>query len=108
MTKYYLSHPYTGNEAYNVKESEVFATLLAKEYPNSLIINPLTAMVHTGYANLPYDSILKQCLELLSFCDSIIMSGDWKNSKGCMAEYNYAKENGMDILYIETLGGALI
>lgn len=97
MKVYYLSHPYTGNEEYNVKESEVIATTLAKMYKNVLFINPLTSLKHTGYAQLPYETILEQCIKLLSFCDGLILTGNWNDSIGCLEEYKYAKDNNMKV-----------
>lgn len=91
----YISHPYTGNEEYNVRESEVIATQLAKRFPSTVFINPLTALNHTGYAKLEYEVILKQCLYLLGLCDGIIMTGDWKKSPGCGVERYFAQTHNI-------------
>lgn len=93
MKLIYISHPYTGNEEQNEEEAMQISAHLAKLYPEILFINPLSAMQHTAVAKLDYESILKQCLTLLSKCDGMIMTGNWENSRGCMAEFQYAKEN---------------
>ncbi len=95
METIYISHPYSGDEDKNREETRRIASDLAKEFPNILFINPLDAMQHT--IELPYDVVLKQCIELLDRCDAILMTGDWKTSKGCVVEYNWAKEHKMPI-----------
>ena len=95
MNLIYISHPYTGNEEQNKEEAMQISADLAKLHPEILFINPLSAMQHTTVAGLDYEPILKQCLTLLSKCDGMIMTGDWQNSKGCNAEFQFAKENKM-------------
>lgn len=93
----YISHPYTGNEAHNISEAESIAVDLAKRHPKTLFINPLAVMKHEGIAKRSYHVIIDNCLELLGYCQAVIFTGDWRYSKGCMAEYGYAKAKGMII-----------
>lgn len=94
----YISHPYSGNEDKNIKEAQEITIELATKNPNKTFINPLATFHHLEIINASYENCLKQCLELLSVCDSIIMTGDWKNSKGCLVEYEYAKEHGLELI----------
>ena len=87
----YISHPFSGNEAENKTKAHLIATKLAAKYPAVLFVNPLTAMKHAVAAKLPYGDILDQCIELLSRCDGIIMTGNWRESQGCTKEYKFAK-----------------
>jgi hypothetical protein len=36
---------------------------------------------------------------MLECCDAIYMLDGWENSKGANIEYQYAKDNGLDICY---------
>ena len=93
----YISHPYTGQEVKNRSNAGKIAAELAKKAPHILFINPLDAMRHLKTAEAPYEDILEKCKALLTKCDGIIMAGDWKNSYGCMAEYEHAKSLRMTI-----------
>ena len=52
---------------------------------------------------MPYLEGLNLCLSLLKRCDTIIMCGDWQNSRGCMAEYGYALAKHIPIISQEDL-----
>lgn len=98
MKVYYLSHPYTGDEQANIAAVEQIAVDLCKQYQSCVFLNPLNAMRHEGIADLPYDIALSHCIELLDRCEGIIMCNDnWRNSNGCTAEYNRAKETSKQI-----------
>ena len=60
---------------------------------------------HLITANLqglfPDQVYLDICLELLSKCDSIYLLKGWKDSKGSVAEWNYALDNDMEIMFEE-------
>lgn len=90
MKMLYISHPYTGNEQQNLQLAEEVAAKLAKEFQHILFINPLNSMRHLKTAELEYDVVLAQCIELLDRCDGIIMAGNWVQSRGCREEYNHA------------------
>lgn len=92
MDMIYISHPYTGMEVKNRKSAEEIARTLAVKFPHIIFVNPLNAMRHLRNTKIPYDAVLAQCKALLANCNGIIMAGDWKDSKGCMAEFNFAKE----------------
>ena len=92
MKMIYISHPYTGNERTNDYKARLIAAKLAEEYPDIVFINPLAAMRHLRYTELPYETVLEQCIELLCCCEGIIMAGNWRDSKGCMKEYDFAKK----------------
>jgi hypothetical protein len=97
----YLSHPYTGNEQENIASAEKIAVELAKKHPDLFFINPIATMKHEGIAGREYKSIINDCLELLGHCTAVIFCEGWQDSKGCMAEYGYAK--GKDLLIYESV-----
>ncbi len=84
MSMYYVSHPFTGDEKKNRKEARRITAALKKKHPQHIFINPLDAMRYTE--GLPYEESLRQCIELLSVCDGIFMTGHWEQSSGCIRE----------------------
>lgn len=93
----YISHPYTGNELQNMKDAEKIAIKLADKYPSITFINPLATFHHLEKTSLTYEDCLDCCLDLLSYCDGIIMTGDWRISNGCQEEYKYAMKRQFHI-----------
>lgn len=104
----YLAHPYTpivkNLKAFTgeIKESNVeemgdIAFKIMKKYLNLTIISPLHnySFLEGNYEK--ETEILKYDFRLLSRCDILILSGNWRNSKGCMSEYGYAKAKGIRI-----------
>ena len=104
----YLAHPYspivenlkvfTGEiKESNVEETGDIALKIMKKYLNLTIISPLHnySFLEGNYEK--ETEILKYDFRLLSRCDILILSGNWRNSKGCMSEYGYAKAKGIRI-----------
>lgn len=96
---YYVSHPYTGNEEKNKKEAREITARLKTEYPQHIFINPLDTFQYTE--GWPYEQALKNCIELLSKCDGIIMTGEWGKSRGCRKEIKAAVQLSMKITLLE-------
>ena len=102
----YLAHPYSSpvvstgqyhSPQLNRGKAGEIAFVLMKKYPNLTIISPLHAYSFLDSKNLTETEILYYDFRLLSRCDILILSGNWRNSKGCMAEYGYAKARGKRI-----------
>lgn len=104
----YLAHPYSplnrraeifveAIKAENVEEAGDIALKIMKKYLNLTIISPLHnySFLEGNYEK--ETEILKYDFRLLSRCDILILSGNWRNSKGCMSEYGYAKAKGIRI-----------
>lgn len=104
----YLAHPYAplnrraeifveAIKAENVEEAGDIALKIMKKYLNLTIISPLHnySFLEGNYEK--ETEILKYDFRLLSWCDILILSGNWRNSKGCMSEYGYAKAKGIRI-----------
>lgn len=111
----YLAHPYAPY-APVAKSSKVFAKVFAgeikeanveetgdiayeimKKYPNLTIISPLHAYSFLEGKELKETEILRYDFRLLNNCTLLILSGYWRQSRGCMAEYGYAKARGIRI-----------
>lgn len=48
-------------------------------------------------SNVEETEILRYDFRLLNNCTLLILSGYWRQSRGCMAEYGYAKAKGIRI-----------
>lgn len=104
----YLAHPYSPivenlkvfageiKEA-NAEETGDIAYEIMKKYPNLTIISPLHAYSFLEGKDLEETEILRYDFRLLSRCDILILSGNWRLSCGCMSEYGYAKAKGIRI-----------
>lgn len=97
----YLAHPYASAfpdiNAFNLIDAGNIALKIMKKYLNLTIISPLHnySFLEGNYEK--ETEILKYDFRLLSRCDILILSGNWRNSKGCMSEYGYAKAKGIRI-----------
>ena len=102
----YLAHPYTSTShspgqytspQLNREDAGKIKWRLMRRYTNLTIISPLHAYSFLDSKNLTETEILYYDFKLLSKCTHLILSGNWRNSKGCMAEYGYAKAKGIRI-----------
>ena len=102
----YLAHPYTSashslgqytSPQLNREDAGKITWRLMRRYTNLTIISPLHAYSFLDSKNLTETEILKYDFKLLSKCTHLILSGSWRNSNGCMAEYGYAVAKGIRI-----------
>lgn len=102
----YLAHPYSSSTPspgqytspqLNREDAGKITWRLMRRYTNLTIISPLHAYSFLDSKNLTETEILYYDFKLLSKCTHLILSGNWRNSKGCMAEYGYAKAKGIRI-----------
>ena len=102
----YLAHPYRGasdttlEKIKNVRETDNILHKLTVECPNLTVISPVhTFMCLEGLVD--GDEILERCFNLLSLCDEIWVFGDYKNSKGCLAEIEFAKQHRIKVIIMD-------
>ena len=81
----------------NVAETGDIAYEIMKKYPNLTIISPLHAYSFLEGKDMEETEILLYDFRLLNNCTLLILSGYWRQSRGCMAEYGYAKARGIRI-----------
>lgn len=97
----YLAHPYASAfpdiNAFNLMDAGNIAFKIMRKYPNLTIISPLHAYSFLEGKELKETEILEYDFKLLSKCTHLILSGNWRKSNGCMAEYGYAKAKGIRI-----------
>lgn len=104
----YLAHPYapiieklkvfTGEiKESNVEETGDIAYKIMSKYPNLTVLSPLHAYSFLEGKDMEETEILRYDFRLLNNCTLLILSGHWRHSRGCMAEYGYAKAKGIRI-----------
>lgn len=104
----YLSHPYAplnrraeifveAIKAENVEEAGDIAYKIMSKYPNLTVLSPLHAYSFLEGKDMEETEILRYDFRLLNNCTLLILSGYWRQSRGCMAEYGYAKARGIRI-----------
>lgn len=104
----YLAHPYspivenlkvfTGEiKESNVEETGDIAYKIMSKYPNLTVLSPLHAYSFLEGKDMEETEILWYDFRLLNNCTLLILSGYWRHSRGCMAEYGYAKAKGIRI-----------
>lgn len=99
----YLAHPYSptpnslATKEFNLMDTGNIAYEIMKKYPNLTIISPLHAYSFLERKDMEETEILRYDFRLLNNCTLLILSGYWRQSKGCMSEYGYAKAKGIRI-----------
>lgn len=97
---YYVSHPFTGNEEDNRQEARKITAELKKKFEDDIFLNPLDAFKYIELVkDWDYNEALKQTTELLRKCDGIIMTGNWRNSWGCLKEKEIAENLQIEVIF---------
>lgn len=87
---YYLAHPLTthGDIDENYKSEKKCAKWLKKQGYKHLV-RPLK-IIPKSYST---EDSMRICMQLLSACDGIILCDGWKESQGCLMEFEQASSN---------------
>ena len=93
----YCAHRYGGNEK-NKRSAEKIIKLLQTNDPDNTYISPIHTFGYV-YNDLSYDRGMELCLSLLSKCNVLLVIGD--ESKGVKLEIDYAKRNGIPMLFMK-------
>jgi len=100
MKRYYISHPFTGNEDANKQDADRIRAALKDAHPGICFMNPLGMF---GDKDADYCTALADALELLSCCEALILCPGWEDSAGCRAEKAFAIRQGIRIMYPDEL-----
>lgn len=97
----YVAHPYGGLEENKKKVEEIIPKLAKDELFNMMeeditFVSPIHTFGHL-YDQVDYVEGLNMCLDLLDKCEHIVVIEGFEKSKGCMAEYGFAKAKGKGI-----------
>jgi len=103
MQLVYIAGPYRAPTIRGVVENIQRAEKVAIRYwqYGCAVICPHknTALMDGSVNDNDHDVWLKGDLEMLKRCDVIVMMNDWQSSEGAKAEHEFAKENGIEIVY---------
>lgn len=92
----YLSGPMTGTADYKERFQRAQEQLETKGVQ---VINPAKlADCFSSLDWLRYLDILKLDFKLIDMADAVGLLPGWEGSRGCMAEYGYAKGTGKDTI----------
>ncbi|MCH4157662.1 MAG: DUF4406 domain-containing protein [Acidaminococcaceae bacterium] len=109
MQLIYVAHPYGGRrDNFNACHENI--DKLQQLFPGVTFVAGVTS-IGGNYDETPYRVGMAHCLELLSRCDAIIMTGAYMSSVGCQAEEAFAEWRGIKIyentaIFIEAMKGA--
>ena len=104
MKRYYISHPYTGDEEKNKMDADRIRAALKEAHPDICFINPLGMF---GDKDTDYCTALADAMELLSLCDGVILCPGWEESCGCRAEKAFAMQQGIKVMYLQDFPEAM-
>lgn len=100
MKKIYIAGKITGEPIrecfYKFDEAEYEIKTKLNVYFEK-VVNPLE--LPGIYFGISHADAMKICMRALRECTHIYMLEDWKESKGATMEHEWAKENGLEIIY---------
>ena len=93
--KIYISGPITGIKGYMEKFKAAEHKLTEMGYT---VINParVNAQLPEGLEHREY---MLTSIAMLEMCDVIFLMEGWEKSKGCLIEFEYARNNGITMLF---------
>lgn len=94
----YVAHPYGGHEV-NRELTTMELLKLSKAFPSLVLLSPLHNFEWVEYiADRHAQDLFQDKLNiLLDRADALILTGAWTHSRGCMQEFERAKEQGKPI-----------
>jgi hypothetical protein len=103
---YYLAHPYTAKENRSVEDNVKHCIDVA----NDLMDRGYTLyvpIVMTHYLEMTksreYQFWLNLDKRIMERCDGIILSGNWKESNGCLLEKRFCEKHKKEILFYKDI-----
>ncbi len=100
--RYYLAHPYGGNEENRAKAANLkdrITAILAFVGQEVEIINPLEKL--KDCVGMPEHEILKLCIGLMRDCDGVVFAPGWRRSHGCRYEHFVAHAHGIPRILLD-------
>ena len=109
MKSVYICHPLRGKTGTpeeirgNPEKIDKLCLALAEDFKEHLILSPLHAFSFYDPRG-PQEQVMGQCLAMLDKSDELWVFDDWKNSRGCRAEIEYAKQQGKKVRFVTSAG----
>jgi len=104
MRSAYICHPLRGRTGSpeeirsNLERIDEIAKNLSAIYPDVLLLSPLHAFAFYDPRG-DQTQVLGQCVAMIEKADELWVFGDWKGSKGCRMEIEYAKKLGREVKF---------
>jgi len=97
MKKVYIAHPLRGNIEVNIRA----ATEICRRISEEGKVVPFSPLHAFGFLSADGDQTLamKYCFTLLKSCDELWVHGNCRNSEGCKMEIEFARQNGISIMW---------
>ncbi len=88
----YMAHPFGGSFENQILARNL-ARSLTKEYPEATFINPLDNFIYMDRRSEEEILAAERCI--LAKCELLLLTGRWRESRGCRSEKKYAATRGM-------------
>lgn len=100
MKTCYLAGPYTADTTEKEIQNKLKALKGAKFLMNQgyCVFSPHWNFVFAEEQEK--EKIMKMCIEFVKLCEVFVLLPSWRNSSGCMQEYNIAIAAKKEILYL--------
>lgn len=98
--KVYISGPMEGVKDY-LDDFQVVEEALMEL--GDVVVNPAKLDKAVKGRGISREDYLELDLELLKWCDAIVMLNGWQQSRGCNREYGYAVAAGKSIIAYDSL-----
>jgi hypothetical protein len=97
LKRVYIAHPLRNDVEGNIKK----ATQICKALTEQGKVIPFSPLHAFNFLDPKGDQTIAMecCFALLASCDELWVHGDWQNSVGCLMEIDFAKENGIKIMW---------
>lgn len=97
MKSVYIAHPLRGNVKENIKKVDD----ICQQLHNQGEVIPFSPIHAFGFVDPNGDQtqVLEYCKVLLSKADELWVHGNWRNSEGCLIEIDFAKQNGIPVMF---------
>lgn len=93
----YVAHKYGGDPANLARVRRIVHDLQVSNLSDCFVC-PLLAFQHLEYGEIGFEAEMDLCLDLLQFCDMLIVASE--PSKGVQREIEYAQLVGMEVVYL--------
>lgn len=90
----YVAHPYGGKESNRKKIDVIMGDLVLNDASHDYI-SPIHNFGYVYLTGPEYQKGLDICLSLLGHCDVLVLCPDWKTSRGCKGEFEFAKKHSI-------------
>lgn len=97
MKTVYIAHPLRDSVEENIKKVREICQHLHKQGE----VIPFSPIHAFGFVDPKGDQtkVIEYCKVLLSKSDELWIHGDWRNSEGCLIEIDFARKNGIPVMF---------